>query len=189
MQNQTTPNPQRSSNTSWLVLSVVIVILGPLVAMIQLQYGDTIGIPAGLQREITELELNLAHAGAVRDVTAMHPEDILLLDATVPEGKRHDTLLAGVVQVARQHGTEVQSLSLKDSTAMTELSYPSRFRPVVQVVEFVVSGVTYEKLSGLLQDIAQARRPMIVDSWQYDAKAGTLTIQARTVVIETYATY
>lgn len=189
MANQPVTNTVHTSSRSWVVLSIAILILGPLVALLQLQYGNQISEMSSLQRDVTAHELTLAHAGTVRDVTTMHPEDVLLLDSTIPQGKRHDTLLAGLVQVARQQGTEVQSLSLKESSSMNDLVVPGRFRPIVQEVEFTLSGVTYEKLSGLLQDVANARRPMVVDKWQYDAKAGTITMTARTVVIEPYATY
>lgn len=189
MANQSVTNTSHTSSRSWVILSMAILVLGPLVALAQLQYGNRISEMSALRREISAHELTLSHAGTVRDVTMMHPEDILLLDSTIPQGKRHDTLLVGLVQVARQQGAEVQSLSLNESNVMNDLTVPGRFRPVMQEVEFTLSGVTYEKLSRLLQDVANARRPMVVDKWQYDAKAGTVTMTARTVVIEPYATY
>lgn len=168
------------------IIIICLLVLGPLVAVVQIQWGERAGLKAAAERSIVDSQMTIQQAEAVRDISAMYPEDVLLLDQTVPEGERADLLLNIMQDVAANNGGRVSSVQLMPDNADPLNLQLSLYRASFQSVQTIFSNVTYAQVKNILNDLSMARRPVQITSWSFDSAAKQLHINARVVFIEKY---
>lgn len=178
-----------SVKNSLKIIAITIVIIGPLVAALQIQFGSRAGLKSAAERNLSNASLHLKQAEFVRDVSQSHQEDVLLIESAVPLGESHETLLATLADVASAHGGRVANFNLHAShSSITELQL-SRYKSNMENFEVVFNGIDYEKVSPVLVALTNSRRPIKIDKWDFDSRSGNLTVVGRIMFIEEYVVY
>jgi hypothetical protein len=176
-----------STKNSLKIIVISLIIIGPLLAALQIQFGKRAGIKSNAERQINEASLQLQQFKTISDLSLERPSDMLLVDFVVPLGARQDTLLATMADIARQYGARVTGFNLNtDESQITELQL-SLYRSNMESFKTEFVGVSYENLAWLLDDLQNSSRPIKVESWEYDSREAKLKVSGRVMFIESYA--
>lgn len=171
------------------IIALSFVVIGPLVAVLQIQFGERAGLGAAAERQLNEVNWQISQAKSVQQVAEQHNADLLLLDSAVPVGTSHDSLITTLNTVASKHNARLKNFTLQpDEQPVGELQL-ARYRANIDNFEAEFSGVNYERVKALLDSLKNSRRPIEVKSWVFNSQESILEINGRVMYIEDYVAY